>query len=535
MVGLFHVADDDLIRALVAPRLFLELCPSVQAPVSEYGQRLCQEGRIGYEDALKRYPITPQGIVSLHAVARQTYTLLQADGRYGYEIIEGPHDYTKAGRERVAGFLSHWWTGGEGPASLAEPKLTPIQDRAAACEMLDFWPRGDRPADILSPTAYVQREIRALLQRLPPPPQTLQVWQTQRKNLRHRILALLGTPLDVRDSTWSAAGTFRTERGEGRKFMAKPEEGIELPMHLFAPADGVRPDGRLVVLLHPAGMQATSSSVERQRLTAAGAWVLCPDVRGTGETRFNDQGGYMGVRDLDMGVAALKLGETLAGYWVRDCLTALNVARKVAGSDLKVTIRGEREMGIIALLAAAQDEAIAAVELKGFLASCYSAAGYGLPFAYSDEKNDKSVRNRKLFGYGSMLPCIPHILKYADIPQMMALIAPRPLTVIEPKWASGEAVAPRDYAAAFQWTADVYTLVGCRPSLRVLAGDARPAEAVKGVPAKDFPALALVTDRPSCWPMLGAIRDRLPACLTEAHRKADARVGGEKATAATTR
>ena len=251
--------------------------------------------------------------------------------------------------------------------------------------------------------------------------------------------------------------------------MAKPEEGIDIPMHLFAPADGVRPDGRLVVLLHPAGMKATSASAERKRLTAEGAWVLCPDLRSMGETQWNEQGGYMGFRDLDVGIAALKLGETLAGYWVRDCLTAIAVAQKAAGGGLKVTIRGEGEMGLIALLAAVARDDIAAVELKGFLASYYSAAGYGLPFAYCDENNNKSVRDRKLSGYGSILPCIPHILKHADIPQIMALVAPRPLTVIGPKWASGAALPARDYAAAFAATADVYALCGCRPALRVLA------------------------------------------------------------------
>lgn len=100
----------------------------------------------------------------------------------------------------------------------------------------------------------------------------------------------------------------------------------------------------------------------------------------------------------------------------------------------------------------------------GFLASYDSAAGYGLPFAYCDENNNKSVRDRKLSGYGSILPCIPGILKQADIPQLMALVAPRPLTMIGPKWASGAALPARDYAAAFAATADVYALCGCRPA-----------------------------------------------------------------------
>ena len=61
MVGLFRVADDDLIRALVAPRPFLEICPSVQAPLSGEGRTLLPRAdRIGYADALKRYPLVPR-------------------------------------------------------------------------------------------------------------------------------------------------------------------------------------------------------------------------------------------------------------------------------------------------------------------------------------------------------------------------------------------------------------------------------------------------------------------------------------------
>ena len=100
-------------------------------------------------------------------------------------------------------------------------------------------------------------------------------------------------------------------------------------------------------------MKSTSASDERRRLTAAGAWVVCPDLRSTGETHFNEQGGYNGFRDFDVGVAALKLGETLAGYWVRDCLVAMAAAQQAAGGRLKVTIQGEGEMGLVALLVAA--------------------------------------------------------------------------------------------------------------------------------------------------------------------------------------
>ena len=368
-------------------------------------------------------------------------------------------------RERAAGFLSEWWAGGSSGASPAESSLQPIRDRQLAQQTLCFWSAGQRPTDILSPTAYVQHELGRLVECLPPPPKTRAAWQTQRNGLRRQILGLLGTPPDVKDVSCKTIGAFCAEQGECRKLVAEADAGIEIPMHLFAPAEGVRPDGRLVVLLHPEGMKSTSASEERRHLAAAGAWVVCPDLRSTGETHFNEQGGCNGFRDYDVGIAALKLGETLAGYWVRDCLVTMAAAQQAAGGHLKVAIHGEGEMGLVALLAAAQRDDVAAVEVRGLLASYYSAAGYGLPFAYADEKNDKSVRGRKLGGYGSIAPCIPHILKYADIPQIMALVAPRPLRIVEPKWASGDPVPPAARVTALRWTSEVYSLYGCRPAV----------------------------------------------------------------------
>ena len=465
MVGMFQVADDELIRALVAPRPLMEICPAVQAPLTSEGERLLREGQIDQAAAMKRYAVTAAQIPALHPLTRQTYALLGAEGRYAYEVIDGPHDYTKSMRQRAAGFLTEWWAGGNSGASLPESAMQPLRDRQLAQQTLCFWSAGRRPADILSPTAYVQRELGRLVERLAPPPKTRAAWQAKRDVLRRQILGLLGTPLDVKEVNCKTIGRFRAEQSECRKLVAEADAGIEIPMHLFAPAAGVRPDGRLVVLLHPEGTKSTSASEERRHLTAAGAWVVCPDLRSTGETHFNEQGGYNGFRDYDVGIAALKLGETLAGYWVRDCLVAIAAARQATDGRLKVAIHGEGEMGLIALLVAAHQDDVAGVQVRGLLASYYSAAGYGLPFAYADEKNDKSVRGRKLFGYGSIAPCIPHLLKYADIPQIMALVAPRPLRVIEPKWASGEVVPAAARPATLRWTSNVYALYGCRLTL----------------------------------------------------------------------
>jgi hypothetical protein len=146
---------------------------------------------------------------------------------------------------------------------------------------------------------------------------------------------------------------------------------------------------------------------------------------------------------------------------------AIAAGREVAGRELRVAVQGELETGLIAILAAGQDDRIAAVETRGLLASCYSPRGYGLPFAYNDENNSKAVRTRKLGGYGSMVPCIPNLLRSADIPHLASLVAPRPLVIAEPRWASGDGVSEDELAKTFAFLRRVYQLHGAADALRI--------------------------------------------------------------------
>jgi hypothetical protein len=337
-------------------------------------------------------------------------------------------------------------------------------------QALNLWPDGKRPAEVLSPTQYTQRETAALVAKLPPPPATLAEWEARREVLAVQVREVLGVDPGPPAASVAVVGEFEVAGSRVRKLVIEPEPGIRVPMLLFAPANGVRPNGRLVVLLHHLGMATATASARRAALLGEGAWVLCLDLRGMGETRYNgESGGYMGFRDLDMAMGALKLGETLAGYWVRDLLAGIAAARQVIGQPVRVAVEGERETGFVAMLAAGQSEALEAVRADGLLASYASPKGYGLTFAYSDENNSKDVRNRALGGYGTMVPGIPGILRVADIPQLAALVAPRRLSVEGPMWASADPLTASEVEREFAWTRQVYELYGAGDRLRIEA------------------------------------------------------------------
>ena len=172
---------------------------------------------------------------------------------------------------------------------------------------------------------------------------------------------------------------------------------------------------------------------------------------------YSRQGDYTGLRDQPLCVGALKLGETVAGWWTTDLLAVVDAALQIIGSPMKVTVRGTRETGLVAILAASQSQSIDAIEAEQLLASYYSAAGYGFPYVYGDAGG----HNADLGVDGSMVPCIPTILEVADIPQLASLVCPRPLTIADPVWADGKPVSADEMSRAFAWTIHFYEASGC--------------------------------------------------------------------------
>ena len=467
IVGAYNVVDMDMIQALSAPRPLLHIYPGTEPPLDTEGTRLLLEGRITQEAAVKQYALDEGQIADIHKYESTVYRKQNTKRNYADKIIPGPHDYTQPMREEAAGWFQHYLLGKNSLDPLPEGKLDPL-DRKRAIPVLNFWPDGKRPADFLTPTAYVQREMKTLLKQLPAPPTDKESWQQTRKDLIKQIGQLLGVSLDVGNVKAKEVGKFQIEGAKGKKLVVKPEPGIEVAMLLLEPENKANADGRLVVLLNAGGVAKTAESEERRNLTRAGAWTLCVDLRGMGESRHDrEQGGYLGLRDYDVSVSALKLGETLAGYWVKDLLVAITSAKAVIGQDVQVTVKGEHEMGLVALLAAGQSDLIQAVEASELLASYFSAQGYGLPFAYSDETGNRAVRSRPLGGYGSLVPCIPDMLLYADITQLAALIAPRPLTLTNPIWASGNSLTPSELSSNFSWTRSLYRLTDAEDKFQV--------------------------------------------------------------------
>ena len=465
MVGVYQVADGEVVRSLVSPRPLLVMYPDLEAPITEEGAMLINEGKLDFMNkaAKAKYFLSDRQMGNLYPFAREVYDQKNASERFKEVVVVGPHGDGQQYRELAYGWFAHFLLGQDVSAPLAEASLSPIADLPRARGVIMAWPDGRRPDDFLGPTAYTQRAISARIARLPEPPSSLDSARRMSAELKQSTGRLLGVSHLRREVRFTKDGDLDVDGATAAKYSVEPEPGVLVPMLAFKPAREGQRTGSLYVLLAPQGMTATATSPDRKRLTDDGAWVVCADLRGMGST-YTTPGGLRGSPGSTPVRGSSQVGRD-GGRLVDDRPHRCRGGRvlQIVGSPVKVTVRGDRETGLVAILAASQSQHIDAVEAEQVLASYYSAAGYGFPYVYGDAGG----HNADLGVYGSMVPCIPNILEVGDMPQLASMVCPRPLTITDPLWANGKAVSEEDLSNAFAWATRFYEVSGC-PSALIL-------------------------------------------------------------------
>jgi fermentation-respiration switch protein FrsA (DUF1100 family) len=162
---------------------------------------------------------------------------------------------------------------------------------------------------------------------------------------------------------------------------------------------------------------------------------LAIDPRGWGESA-PDKGnsGYSGVWQLAQ--RAMLIGRPLTGMQVYDVLRAFDYLRARPEVDAgRITVRGDGKGGILALYAGALEPSIAGVESNGSLASYMTLA--------------RAVKHASAIDV-----VVPGVLQDFDLPDVAALVAPRPLRIASARDANGAplelARVQREYAPAVQ-------------------------------------------------------------------------------------
>src|SRR5439155_6813550 len=121
----------------------------------------------------------------------------------------------------------------------------------------------------------------------------------------------------------------------------------------------------------------------------------------------------------------------LMGQWVVDVQAAVAALGAQPGVDpRRLYVIGWREAGLAALIAAGLDERI------GGVAAIESLATY--------------VTGSRFHGQ-RMVVMVPDLLRHADVPQLAALAAPRPVALLNPLRADGSPAAAQEVEGLAAW------------------------------------------------------------------------------------
>jgi dienelactone hydrolase len=210
------------------------------------------------------------------------------------------------------------------------------------------------------------------------------------------------------------------------------EPGVAMPLYVLTPAD-IGPGERRAVVIAPHGHggggketvagraehPALADAIRRYRydygvqLARSGFVVLCPDARGFGERRERvmlADDDVLGGSCQVLNNMALPLGRTVTGMWVWDLMRLIDYAETRPDCDMqRLACAGLSGGGLQTLWLAALDERVRCAVVSGYF--------YGYKDALLRMSRNCSCNY------------VPGLWQLADMGDLGALIAPRPLLV----------------------------------------------------------------------------------------------------------
>lgn len=279
--------------------------------------------------------------------------------------------------------------------------------------------------------AYLRHRLRADGRALRFQSADLGHWQRWQQELRERIRELLGlqrflpTAMNSRVTESVSCEGYVRERVE-----IETEPGVIMPLYVLIP-DLLLGTAPAVLAPHghgsggklaPAGVRATPAVAETihqhnydygVQAVQRGYVVFCPDARGFGERRESLTASPNSLLDSSCRQLAhmgLPLGMTVAGMWTWDLLVLLDyVATRPETQGQRIGCIGLSGGGLQTLWLAALDERVACAVISGYF--------YGV--------------EDSLLHLSGNCDCnyVPHMWETADMGDVAALIAPRPLLI----------------------------------------------------------------------------------------------------------
>jgi dienelactone hydrolase len=370
------------------------------------------------------------------ARARAIFKLYDREQNLRHTIFESPHAYNQPMREAMYGWMTRWLKGAGDGKPIPEPKHDTEKPEDLRC-----YPDDVRPKAFLFPPSFAAREARALLaKQAERKPDHAEDWDSSavhiRTQLRKQVLGdfpKLPKPEGKLGKAATADGIATTP------LLLHPEPELPLPVLLKTKAKG---EGKqpACVLLHMDGKAEALKHPLAAALLAKGWMVAAPDLRATGETRPTS-GAVVRAPDHNSAEHGLWIGRPMLGQWAFDVLCLLDwLALQPALDRSRLIIAGLGQAGVVALTAAGLFDDRTA-----------GAIAVGSPATFVTEE---------AYAPGSWMGLLaPGILRWADIPQLAALVAPRQLVLAESVTPQGKKLAEKQLAETYALTRGIYKLL----------------------------------------------------------------------------
>jgi cephalosporin-C deacetylase-like acetyl esterase len=357
------------------------------------------------------------------ALAGPIFKLHDKPANVLHAVFESPHDYSKAMRETMYGWMTLHLKGQGDGSPIREPEF-----KTEAPEDLRCFPGDTRPKDWITIPRFAAAEGRKRVATIRPFVNVEEFATDRKQRLKGLAEKVLGGFPDK-------AGLRMSSSVNGNELTLESEPGIRLT----ARSEGTGgKDTPLVVLLDLDGAERARSGELAGQIRKAGWKLLTLDLRATGALA---QPGERVGRAPDHNTAewGLWIGRPLLGQWVFDVRRLLDYQDRAEKLPSQVVVIGQGPAGLVALAAAALDGRITKVAAVGTLASYLS---------------DEPYVGQRL---GVMAPGM--LREVGDVAHLAALAAPSRVVIAGGVAGNGKPLTGEQLRAAYRPSDQVYEAI----------------------------------------------------------------------------
>jgi cephalosporin-C deacetylase-like acetyl esterase len=361
----------------------------------------------------------------------RTYDLLGAKERLRRAEIYANHGYDREMREAMYSWFDFWLMGkGDEPVHEPPLKTEPRDSEILKCCGSEGLPRSTETLQTLysSFASAIYRPSAFANER---------EWIKKRRQLRRDIVEVIFGGFPKRCTLRPENhGTIEKDGCRIEKVLFRADDDIQIPA-LFMVGQETSAPAPAVVFLTSEGKGEVFRRTDVAQVMKRGFTILALDYRGIGETQTDDD---VAARN------SLVIGKSIFGMRVWDVLRAVDYLEMRKDVDhTRIRCWGERYAALLALFAAALDDRIKRTVAHEMMASYIAERGFDQPAS----------------------AFLPNLLKYADIPDIASMIAPRKLILTSLVDTLNRPVPEPKAEDLMKRTREIYTLLGSQGDLEI--------------------------------------------------------------------